>query len=274
MRKLLILIPIFLGVLSCSLPIFAAPAASPGPGTGETPFLPSSTPETYPTSTVTATSQGGSSQDLQPVFTEKQIAEEHRDPWVTVDVVYPYLEGVPRNTIFNQGVEDFINQQLGQFRSDADQLEGEWRQVESHLGIAYEVTYQSDSLSSILFTMSYYVAGAAHPGADVHSMNYDIIAGRFIELPSLFLPGSGYLEYLSAISMERLTEQGLEPWQEGVDPQPQNFKNWNIEPNGLRITFPPYQIAPGAAGTRQVIIPYNDLQEVIRPDGLLASFLN
>ena len=120
MRKLLILIPIFLGVLSCSLPIFAAPAASPGPGTGETPFLPSSTPETYPTSTVTATSQGGSSQDLQPVFTEKQIAEEHRDPWVTVDFVYPYLEGVPRNTIFNQGVEDFINALKGQTLSQAD----------------------------------------------------------------------------------------------------------------------------------------------------------
>jgi hypothetical protein len=274
MRKIFILIPVFLGVISCSLPIFAAPSATPLSSPSESPVLPSPTPETQLAPTVTATTQGVSSQEFQPVITDKQIAEEQKDPWVTIDVVYPYLDEVPRNTIFNQGVEDFINQQVGQFRSNADQLEGEWRQVESRLIITYEATYQTNSLYSILFSISFYVAGAAHPGSDVHSMNYDITLGRFIDLPSLFLTGSDYLEYFSEISRESLIEQGLEPWQEGVDPQPANFKNWNIESDGLRITFPPYQVAPGAAGTQQVKIPYAQLQEVIRPDGLLASFLN
>jgi hypothetical protein len=65
-----------------------------------------------------------------------------------------------------------------------------------------------------------------------------------------------------------------EPFSDGAKPMPENYDNWNITPDGLLITFDMYQVAPGASGPLQVLVPYAQLQGVIDPQGPLAGISN
>ncbi len=274
MRKSVYLIlPVMALLLACSLPWMQPVQEQPStvPAT-ETPLLVTATVET-PEITTTPTGQPDEPSIAEPLLTEKSILEENEDPYSVIEVYYPYLEGVPRAAIFNQQVETFINQNIDSFTFDLEQLEGDWRKVESFFAIHYEVTHASPELISVLFNLSFYVAGAAHPGQDVHSENYDVKLGRFIELPELFIAGSDYLEIISVYCIDDLNSQGLLAWEEGAEPALDNYRTWNVSEEGIVISFPPYQVAPGAAGLLTVKVPFDRLQEVIRPDGLLAAWL-
>ena len=60
---------------------------------------------------------------------------------------------------------------------------------------------------------------------------------------------------------------------EGAKPTVENYRNWNIAPEGLRITFDTYQVAPGAAGPQMVMVPYAELKSVVDSQGPLASLV-
>jgi len=50
----------------------------------------------------------------------------------------------------------------------------------------------------------------------------------------------------------------------GTAPNEKNFQNFNLGIKELLIHFPPYQVAPYAAGEQVVGIPYNQLKTVIK----------
>jgi hypothetical protein len=52
----------------------------------------------------------------------------------------------------------------------------------------------------------------------------------------------------------------------------ENYRNWNITPDGLMITFDEYQVAPYAAGPQTVTVPYSELRGLINPEGVLKQF--
>ena len=60
---------------------------------------------------------------------------------------------------------------------------------------------------------------------------------------------------------------------EGAKAVPENYRNWLVKPEGLEITFDPYQVGPYVAGPQYVTIPYKALIRVINPAGPLAPFL-
>jgi len=45
----------------------------------------------------------------------------------------------------------------------------------------------------------------------------------------------------------------------------------NLEAEGLRITFDPYQVAAYAAGPQVLFIPYSELQSISNPQGPIAA---
>ncbi len=67
---------------------------------------------------------------------------------------------------------------------------------------------------------------------------------------------------------------GFQGFELGATAAVQNYRNWNITPNGLMITFDEYQVAPYAAGPQTVVIPYKALGQILEPDGPLASLLH
>jgi hypothetical protein len=54
-----------------------------------------------------------------------------------------------------------------------------------------------------------------------------------------------------------------------ANPTKDNFKNWNILPDGILIAFEDYQIASHSFGQAEMIIPYATLRRVLRREGQL-----
>ena len=54
--------------------------------------------------------------------------------------------------------------------------------------------------------------------------------------------------------------------EEGTAPTADNYKSWNINPQGILITFDAGQVAPRVYGTLAVLVPYAELTNILAPD--------
>lgn len=129
---------------------------------------------------------------------------------------------------------------------------------------------------SILFHVTEY-AGGAHPTDHHYSINYDLGLGRIINLDELFIPGSDYLEAISSYMKAKLSERpGLlaEVIQTGAAPRAENYRIWNIAPEGLWFTLEEYQVGPYAAGAQYVLVPYSEFFHIISPTGAIGKLVS
>ena len=145
----------------------------------------------------------------------------------------------------------------------------------STLDVKYTLLSQIGDLWSFKFDFSFYADGAAHPGLNSLTLNYDLGQGKELELTDLFLPNVTYLEAISKYCIAELSKQPFfdSSSSNGAQPTPENYRNWNITPDGLVITFDEYQVAPYAAGPQQVVVPYSELQASINPQGPLSKVI-
>ena len=63
----------------------------------------------------------------------------------------------------------------------------------------------------------------------------------------------------------------LTPWK-GYTPEAENFSSFALTPEGIRIFFQPYQVAPWAAGSQVVDIPLDALADPDDPDALIPAY--
>jgi uncharacterized protein DUF3298 len=243
-----------LGILACN-------ASMPVP-TSTT--LPSSIPPS-------ATSAPSISQRVTLI--PQALTETNQNPPFTINVQMPQLTGSDdsRVTAFNQRLKDLV-------AGEVDAWRGSFQQITvvtngSSLDETYTLVSQIGDLWSLKFDFSFYSDGAAHPGLYSITLNYDLGRSRELALEDLFLPNSGYLEAIANYCISELSKQpGFDdPFTDGAKPTPENYRNWNISADGLLITFDMYQVAPGASGPIQVLVPYEQLQAVIDPQGPLAG---
>ena len=89
----------------------------------------------------------------------------------------------------------------------------------------------------------------------------------------LFIADSNYLEVISKYCSEQLStlDIGFNENTVGAEPAAENYRNWNITPEGLMIIFERGQVTAYAAPEQVVIIPYAELQSIINPQGILAG---
>ena len=119
-----------------------------------------------------------------------------------------------------------------------------------------------------------YAEGAAHPYHYNMTFNYDLEQGKKLSLDELFRPDSNYLEAVSSYCIFDLSKRDIGfygGFEQGAEPTPENYRNWNITSNGLMITFDEYQVAPYAAGAQTVVVPYEKLKTVIKPRELMSN---
>jgi hypothetical protein len=124
---------------------------------------------------------------------------------------------------------------------------------------------------SFRFDFAFYFAGAAHPSDESTVLNYDLSQGKQLALSDLFFANSNYLVLISNYCSNKLTDKfGTDGWfTEGAMPTLENYKNWNVRSDGILITFDVYQVAAGAAGPQEVLVPYDEVKSVIEPNGPL-----
>jgi hypothetical protein len=198
-------------------------------------------------------------------------------PAYTITSQTPQLTGSEdaRVAALNQRLNDLIAKEVEMWRQNFRQLPITPLSNGSSLDVKYTLVSQTGDLWSFKFDFSFYSDTAAHPGHYSITMNYELGQGRELALGDLFLVNSNYLETIANYCTAELSKQPFaDPvFMEGAKPTVENYRNWNIGPDGLRITFDEYQVAPYAAGPQAVTVPYAGLSSLIDPQGPLASFV-
>lgn len=208
-------------------------------------------------------------------------ADKRKNFEITVE--YPQIEGMAaaRAAGFNEAARALAAREAAEFRKGVADYLADYQgklpaNLSSFLDLNYYVDYADDRLVSVGFTKDTFYAGAAHPNHETLVLNYDLKAGRALRLADLFRPGSPYLKVISDYCLKELKggeDLPNEMIDEGAKAVPENYRNWLVKPEGLEITFDPYQVGPYVAGPQYVTIPYKALIRVINPAGPLAPFL-
>ncbi len=135
-----------------------------------------------------------------------------------------------------------------------------------------EFTIKSDfnklPFINIIFE-TYYYAGGAHGITVVLPLVFDVQTGNKLLLHDVFI--GEYLKLLSNLSLEILKEKDPENnlysfADEGTLPEADNFKFFALEEDGVHIFFQDYQVGPYVIGHPEIVIPYEKLNGVLRPE--------
>jgi len=258
--------------ISCSLPLFLTSQSeeTSEPGTPTVQVFPSETPETE----ITPTMQ-------EPVIQliDRSVLVEIEEPRYEIDGVWPNLEGPePLVAAFNTESDGIVDAVMEDFLlAVADSpggMEGEGEPPLSYLTFDYDLTYGDQQLFSIYLAFDQYIAMSAHPFPFSKSLNYDAQNGVFLRLEDLFLPETDYINAIGSLVDPILEGRGFGYQLGTASDVMQTRENWNLLPEGLRINFDVYEVAPYAAGPQYVVIPWEDLVGILDPNGPISSFID
>lgn len=269
-------------LMSCSLPTWLASEISEV----ITPFLSTATATYQPVPS--ETSQPAPSETSQPVPTQtdeplsvqmidRSYFEESDDPRYEIDGIWPNLEGPEAAVIAFNTESDRLTQEIREdFLISVNNNVGSGGSGEaplSTLSYDYDLTYAGQNIFSIYLLFDQYIAMSAHPLSFSHTFNYDAREGEFIQLADLFLPGIDYIDTLGGVIDPILVDRGF-GYEAGTAGEVMaERENWNIYPDGLRINFDVYEVAPYAAGPQYVLIPWEDLLGILDLMGPLGAFI-
>lgn len=270
-------------LVSCSFPAWLASEISEVIN----PYLPTPTETTQPAPSETVQSEPSETSQPLPTQTEEpesiQVIDrtffaESDDPRYEINGVWPNLVG-PEDAVEAFNVDS--DRITGDIRDDflmiveeqALESEGSGEAPLSTLTFDYVLTYSDQYIFSFHQVFDQYIAMSAHPFSFSYSLNYDAQRGEFIRLADLFLPGIDHIAqletYIDPILIDR--EFGYSAGTAGEVMAER--ENWNILPEGLRINFDVYEVAPYAAGPQYVLIPWEDLSGILNPDGPAGPFV-
>ena len=112
-------------------------------------------------------------------------------------------------------------------------------------------------------------AGGANENQEVETFNYDVSAKKLMSLPDLFPAAPNYLDQLSKLSRQQLSDSlrtaspGYDPvamLDAGTEPTADNFHNFTFTDYAVTLYFPKYAVAPGAFGEQRVTISMNSVK--------------
>lgn len=214
---------------------------------------------------------------LNLTLTSVPYNENTLNPPSTITALIPQLVGGddPRVTAFNQAMSKLVQLEIDSFKMGLTGLPNTPQIAISTFDVKYNVIYEGGDLWSIKFDMNFYVDEAAHPGDSNHTITYDFAHSKTFTLDDLFLPDSKYLQVMANYSARELATRDIafNDTTVGAEPTPKNYRNWNITPNGLLITFERGQVAAYAAPAQLVLIPYAELKNLINLQGPLSMFM-
>lgn len=195
-----------------------------------------------------------------------------KKPRMTASVTYPRVSGMgaAADKAFNLRSKQWAQQIIASFEKDARETQADASPdiPPASLTIAYATKHASDRLLVVLLTGDEYLGGA-HGSPIFEILMTDPKTGGKVTIPELFAPRSAYLEELSRLAQAQLQPRLEElssddQWlAEGTAAKPENFSVLWPGEQGLVVVFPPYQVAPYAAGPVQVILPYEQLGKLL-----------
>jgi len=131
-----------------------------------------------------------------------------------------------------------------------------------------KVIHQSPDIWNVALE-NYQFTGGAHPNTHTVYLNFDLDSGKLLHWSDVLADSLGFVHLAEAafrkvwdISEEVNLEEAGFFWGEAFHP-PANF---SLEEEGLRLYYNTYEIAPYALGPTDYILPYDQLQDVLKPE--------
>jgi len=218
---------------------------------------------------------------------ESKSIEEGLEKAIPYDIAIQYpkilnVDGIKCDEI-NNSVMEKILETYEEFRKGAIGSMNDTKLV-SHSGfnslsIDYQVHCLNDTLLSLEFMEASYGAGAAHSNYYIYTMNIDLPNQEFINYDDLFEDVSKYLSFVSQYCISELKKQMEDEddyskqIEEGASEDIENFEHFCLTDKHLIIIFNTYQVGPFAWGPRQVLIPYENLGEIIKKDSIISRLI-
>ena len=210
-------------------------------------------------------------------LTTKTFSETNKLKRFNMSAEYPEISGVDPAIAakFNQLVKTEVMKSLAEFKKTmtaqtTEDLKYLPKGANNYIGITYNVELANDKIISLQIGQSEF-AGGAHPNYSTSTFNFDLQSGKELKLADLFQPKSNYLTTVSDYSIAELKkttgEMSDQDWiKQGAGAKADNYASWNLTKKGLMFTFDPYQVAAYAAGSFNVIVPYEKLKPIFNPN--------
>ncbi|MBK0381086.1 DUF3298 and DUF4163 domain-containing protein [Mucilaginibacter segetis] len=124
----------------------------------------------------------------------------------------------------------------------------------------------------------YTFQGGAHGATFTGYINWNPVAHKPITLDDILV--SGYRDSLTKVAEEIFRKDEKLPDGRGYERdyffKDDKFalnKNYSIVPTGIKFVYNQYEIKPYAAGQTELLIPYNKIRSLIRPDAVIQQYL-
>ena len=183
-----------------------------------------------------------------------------------ITITYPVIG----HAAVDEDVRRWVNSIADTFESEMDSLFRDSEALGETLDMnryalhgSYSVLRPSQDAVSLVFEIWTYTGGA-HGNLDIITLNYSLITGQRLNFVDIFEDVDKALALMSATSREVLMRRlgggvGEQMILDGTEPDVNNFSSLSLDPDGVRIHFQPYQVAPWAAGAQSVSMTLEQL---------------
>lgn len=218
-------------------------------------------------------------------FETRQIEEVNKEKFYNISVIYPEIMNIRGANLINQRIREFVEKEISDFKNEIFAPDKNiFLNHPSEYNIRYKITYSDEKIISLCLIIYTYLSGAAHGLISYETINFDINRGSDINLSDIFIENSNYLERISEIVKEKIRKKVenemkftnlIEEWlDEGTAPKEENYSAWSISKDGIIFYFAPYQVGPYALGSFQILVPYNEIKDLLKPNSPISYLIN
>ena len=224
--------------------------------------------------------------ELSPntLITPETQRESNESLKYSIKATYPQIKGEKLSSAesaFNQAIKNQVMDEIQKFKTNVNSQYTHRQTLplslqQNRLRIDYDVDLiqpKNQSLISVRLAVEGMQAGNAHPYHYHRVLNYDLKNSKTLTFKDIFKPQADYLRVFSHYSTQKLQKslQSSLMVKNGAAPYAKNFQTWNLEPDGILITFSEYQVGPYAEGPQEIHIPYSALKNLISPKASILS---
>ncbi len=204
-------------------------------------------------------------QSWPSVATDKEVIEDSNQ-YYSITAAYP----VTADSFITNSMKTFVEEQITQFKDDTswatDPATGSAASGSLSLDVSYQET-KSKSADTYVFTIVTYTGGA-HGLQATKTFAFDE-KGKAIMLEDLFTNTDKGLGLVATFVQAEITKKNISDakWiKEGAGADPKNYQNFSIGDTGITFIFDPYQVAPYAAGTQNILVPFSVFKSAANPE--------
>lgn len=184
------------------------------------------------------------------------IDDEHKNK---INIYFP----ITNYNLLDKEINNIVDTYVKEFKDAINEYK-----IQENLYYTLYINYDEYTYKnyiSFVFNIEMFTGGA-HPNHFITTINYDTLNNKFINIDSLIDLNKNILNSLSKESRNILSSDkkfqinyNKDMMYEGTLPNKENFKNFVLTENGLKILFNYYQIAPYYYGETIINIEYEKL---------------